>query len=110
MHLSLELTEKCLFHLLEVRFNNFQPSYHKKQLKSTNLRISVEQLKILIKDGQRGTVLKLVIPLNLLKQENVCLNPPSKDCCSREGGTLEYGLWLHSQVETNKDIKTEKKF
>ena len=36
-----------------------------------------QTVKILTKDGQRITLLKLVIPPNLLRQENVCLIPPT---------------------------------
>ena len=43
-----------------------------KIVKYTKIRSTV---KILTKDGQRGTILKLVVPPNL--QENVCLIPPT---------------------------------
>ena len=39
-----------------------------------------QTVKRLTKDGQRGTILKLVIsPPNLLKQEKFCLIPPEAE-------------------------------
>ena len=45
--------------------------YHEKNAKVVKFTKIHQTFKILTKDGQRRTVLKLVGPRNLLKQENV---------------------------------------
>ena len=65
------------------KLDNFRRFFRNKSAKIVKFSKIPNPGKILTKDGRRATVLKLVDPPNLLKQENVCLIP-------REGGTPEY--------------------
>ena len=66
-----------LFHLSVGLCDNFQPSYNEKKTgKIVKFMKICQTVKILTKDGQRITLLKLVIPPNLLRKENNCLILP----------------------------------
>ena len=58
-------------------FSRVIPKKTAKIVRFTKIRQSVRNTYDVTKDGQRVTVLKLVVPPNLLKQENVCLIPPT---------------------------------
>ena len=85
MHLNLDLIETHIFHPSEDHCDNFSLSYHEiKRVKWSNLRKFAKPLTILTKDCEGGKVLKLVVPPNLLKQENVCLIPREAEHPSTE--------------------------
>ena len=55
----------------------------------SNLQNSSRPFKILTKDGQRETLSKLVIPPNLLKEENVCLISRETEHPSKNNESIE---------------------
>ena len=95
VYLNQNIIETHLFYLSAVRWDNFQPNYNEKPAKMSNLRESSKPLKIYTKDGQRGTVSKLVVPLiHLSKKIFVSFRPP-RTGCRREGGTPEcHKCWI----------------
>ena len=75
----------------------------KKLAKLANFLKSAKPVKILIKDGRRGTILKLIIPPNLLKQESVCLIPPTQGWLHAEHPSIKQSK-EKSQLFLNKNI------